>query len=178
MSSDLERFLQQAAERLAKKVREAQQPAQPNQSAQERPRRRNPQQPRSIRSAERRSQSLEYDSLDSDIVEAEIIEASPGDQRQQRRPKKSSIESRPRLAQQISQSDERMAGHVSDVFDHNVTKLRKASAALDPTIRGETEKSIDLQRRQLDVSPLVNMLRQPDTLRSAFIASEIFKRKF
>lgn len=178
MSSDLERFLQQAAERLAKKVREASQPPQQNQPGQQPPRRLEPQQPRSIRDAERQPRSLDSDALESDIVDAEIVESPSLSQRQPRRPKASNIESRPGLAQEISLSDERMAGHVREVFDHEVTKLRKASPALDANIKGETEKSIDLQRRQLDASPLVSMLRQPDSLRAAFIASEIFKRKF
>lgn len=178
MASDLEKFLQQAAERLAQKVREAQQPPKQNQPAQQPPRRTDSRQPRSIRSAERLSQSQDMDSLEADIVEAEIVDARPTSQRQQHRPKKSNIESRPGLAQDISQADERMADRMHDVFDHEVTKLRKASTALDANIQGETEKSIDLQRRQLDASPLVSMLRHSDSLRAAFIASEIFKRKF
>lgn len=178
MASDLEKFLQQAAERLAKKVREAQQPPQPNRPAQQPPRQREPQPPRSIRAAERQSRSPDVEPLEADIVDAEVIDVPARAQRQQRSPKGSSLESRPGLAQEISLSDERMAGHVRDVFDHEVTKLRKASTALDANIKGETEKSIDLQRRQLDVSPLVSMLRQPASLRAAFIASEIFKRKF
>ena len=180
MASDLEKFLQQAAERLAQKVRDAQQPPKQNQPAQQPPRRGESRQPRSIRSAERQSQSQDMDSLEPDIVEAELIDVrSPAQrQQQQRRPKKSNIESRPGLAQDISQADERMAGRMHDVFDHEVTQLRKASAALDANIQGETEKSIDLQRRQLDASPLVSMLLHSDSLRAAFIASEIFKRKF
>ncbi len=178
MANDLEKFLQQAAERLAKKVREAQQVPQRGEAPQEPPRRRDPQQPRSIRAAERQVRSLDADFSEPDIVEAEVVEVPSIANRQPHRPRSSSIESRPGLAQKISLSDERMAGHVRDVFDHEVTQLGKASAALDANIKGETEKSIDLQRRQLDVSPLVSMLRHSDSLRAAFIASEIFKRKF
>lgn len=165
MPSDLEKFLQQAAERLAKKINESTQPntakppLAPKRPASERPTTR----PNELPTAE--------------IVEAEIIEPAYA-QRELGPDPLSSIDTRPGLAQHISQSDERLSGHLHDVFDHNVMKLRKASVALQSSKQGETEKSIDLQRRDQQVSPLVQMLRQPQTLRAAFIASEIFKRKF
>ncbi len=176
MPSDLEKFLQQAAERLAQKVNEGQRPTQPkpasggNQPPVARP------QPsagpsRPSRPATGSTRSAERRPLQAEIVDAEIIE--PQTNRRESGPNRlSNIDTRPGLAQQISQTDERMVEHMHDVFDHEVSNLRK------PTGQGETEKSIDLQRRQQQVSPLVDMLRQPDSLRAAFIASEIFKRKF
>ncbi|MEO8271130.1 MAG: hypothetical protein ABI557_15520 [Aureliella sp.] len=169
MPSDLEKFLQQAAERLAQKVNEAQKPPLKKMPAVPRPVRLE-----SIRSSERRPMAFE-----DEIVEAEIIEsARAGGRRQDGSDKLSSIDTRPGLAQQISQTDERMAGHMHDVFDHDVSKLRPSSSALKSTVKGETEKSIDLHRREQQVSPLIKMLQQPATLQAAFIASEIFKRKF
>ena len=113
--------------------------------------------------------------IEDEIVEAEVIEAS---RREDGPNPLSSIDTRPGLAQAISQTDERMAGHMHDVFDHDVSKLHKPSAALKSSVKGETEKSIDLHRREQQVSPFIQMLRQPDSLKAAFIASEIFKRKF
>ncbi|MEZ6076777.1 MAG: hypothetical protein R3C56_14275 [Pirellulaceae bacterium] len=113
--------------------------------------------------------------IEDEIVEAEVIETS---RREDGPNPLSSIDTRPGLAQAISQTDERMAGHMHDVFDHDVSKLRKPSAALKSSVKGETEKSIDLHRREQQVSPFIQMLRQPDSLKAAFIASEVFKRKF
>jgi hypothetical protein len=91
----------------------------------------------------------------------------------------SNIDTRPGLAQQISQTDERMQGHLQQVFGHEVSQLHAASKTLNPSaVRGAIENNTDLQRRIMDVSPLVKMLRQPDTLRAAFLASELFRRKF
>ena len=174
MPSDLEKFLQQAAERLAQKVNEAQRQAPKKPPASPRPQAQQPRQSQSVRSAERRPTAFE-----PEIVEAEVIEPSRFENRRELGPDPlSSIDTRPGLAQQISQTDERMVGRIHDVFDHDVSQLRESSAALKSSAKGETEKSIDLQRRNQQTSPLVNMLRQPETLRAAFMASEIFKRKF
>ncbi len=168
MPSDLEKFLQQAAERLAQKVNEAQRPPpktpRPAQSQR---------QPKSIRSAERRPLAI-----DDEIVDAQVIDSHPDSPRQAGPDPVSDIDTRPGLAQVISQTDERAAGRINEVFDHDVSKLRKASAILTSPNQGETEKSIDLHRREQQVSPLIQMLQQPETLKAAFIAGEIFKRKF
>ena len=117
--------------------------------------------------------------IEDEIVDAEIIETSPVASRREDGPNSlSSIDTRPGLAQKISQTDERMAGHMHDVFDHDVSQLRKASPALTSSVKGETEKSIDLHRREQQVSPLIQMLLRSESLTAAFIASEIFKRKF
>ncbi len=165
MAGELEKFLQQAAERLAQKINEATNPPgnKPSQSSSEK---------RTVRSAERQRPPV----VEAEIIEAEVIE--PAYRRELGPDPLSNIDTRPALAQQISQADERMAGRLHDVFDHEVMNLPQASSALQRPRQGETEKSIDLQRRTQDVSPLVQMLRQPDTLRAAFVASEIFKRKF
>lgn len=173
MPSDLEKFLQQAAERLAQKVNEAQRPPSKKPPVTQRPTQ-TQRPPQSTRSSERRRMAI-----DDEIVEAEVIESSPVAQRREAGPNPmSSIDTRPGLAQNISQTDERMAGRMHDVFDHDVSKLREASPALKSSVKGETEKSIDLHRREQQVSPLIQMLRQPESLTAAFIASEIFKRKF
>lgn len=167
--SDLEKFLQQAAERLAQKLNEGQNRGPAQSSGGQR------QPPRSVRSAERQSPRR-----DAEIIDAEIMEPVQDHLRRGLgRDPFTNIDTRPELAQHISQADERMEGHLHEVFDQQIPHLRQSSPPLIPAApSGETNKSIDLQRRQMDVSPLVKMLRQPETLRAAFLASEIFKRKF
>ncbi len=167
--NDLEKFLQQAAERLAQKLNEGQKPRPAKPPVAQR------QAPPSVRSAERQPPRRE-----PDIIEAELVEADRYSSRRELGPNPlSNIDTLPELAQEISQTDERMSGHLHDVFDHNVAQLKQSKRAANSTSpQGDINKAIDLQRRNLDVSPLVKSLRQPETLRAAFLASEIFKRKF
>lgn len=193
--SDLEKFLQQAAERLAQKLNDVQQPrqAQPpkqagaagqrpprNQPASNRPPAKSPpaaERPQPQRLGQRSVRTAERVPPQAEIIEAEILPS--GAPRESGPNPLSSLDTRPALAQQISQADERMSGHVRNVFDHQVSQLRAPSGALGQgAVHGNIQAGLDLQRRQMDVSPLVKMLRQPQTLRAAFIASEIFKRKF
>lgn len=159
MSGDLERFLQQAAERLKQKLDQANQPAQP------------PKPPPPVRQAERARPVLQAEPAD-EVLEAQVIElprsagANP----------LSNLDTRPALAQQIGLADERMAGHLQEVFDHPVSKIKQASAALEDSsvaIAGSSEVRV----RAKQSSPMVEMLRNPQTLRAAFIASEIFARR-
>jgi len=166
--NDLEKFLQQAAERLAQKLNEGQKPKPFVPPAAQR------QPPPPIRSLERQPPPS------AEIIEADLVEQDRFSSPRQMGPNPlSNIDTRPGLAQQISQTDERMEGHLQHVFGHEVSQLHAASKTLNPSaVRGAIENNTDLQRRIMDVSPLVKMLRQPDTLRAAFLASELFKRKF
>lgn len=165
MAGDLEKFLQQAAERLAQKVNQAQNPPRrPSSPPPTTP-------PPRVRSAERAPPRFE-----PEIVEAEIID-SLANRRELGPDPLSNIDTRAPLAREISLADEKMSDHLHEVFDHEVMHLKKASAGFSQS-KSETDKSINLERREHSVSPLVDMLRQPATLRAAFIAGEIFKRKF
>ena len=165
MAGDLERFLQQAAERLAQKV---------NQQNQSRPQ---PARPLPTRQAERAP-------LNPEIVDAEIIEAEIVPDRMRREAGSnplSTLDTRPGLAQQISQADESMAEHIHQALDHDLGQLGDASAALDKTPGDnllESQVSSQVDRREKQISPMIAMLRNPDSLRAAFIASQIFDRKF
>lgn len=167
MPSDLERFLQQAAERLAEKVNKPQRPKQPPKVAT----------PRSVRQAER--QRLDPAAVDAEILEADIPPAQPrslvANRRELGPDPLSNIDTRPGLAQGISQADERMEEHVHDQLDHDIMGLRDASGALsrDRTSDGTSEVS---KRRKTEHS-IIGLLRNQETLKAAFIASEIFKRK-
>lgn len=152
MATDLEKFLQQAAERLAQKAgNRGAAPARPSQSLP------------SSRPTSRLPSNTE-------IVNAEVVDTGSrfGNLREAGPDPLSTIDTRPGLAQEISQTDERMLDHVHQVFDHQLSNLKAASSSLSgppttPQYRAE--------------SPLLEMLRSPATLRQAFIASEIFKRK-
>ncbi len=163
MAGDLERFLQEAAERLAQKVNQGQP-------------QKKPVRPQPIRQAERAR-------IDPDILDAEIIEADADPvptlvPREKGPDPLSSLDTRPPLAQSIDQADERMTAHIHGALDHRVVNLRASSPALQRGGSMDDKRGSQVERRQRMVSPLMNMLRQPETLKAAFIASEIFKRKF
>ena len=170
MSSDLERFLQQAAERLAQKVSESAQGNKPRRPA------------APIRQAERMPPN-------ADVVEAKIVETRVLDSRIRRElgpDPLSTIDTRPPLAKAIDDRDEQMSAHVHEVLDHQVSNLKKASSALasPPRMAAQVERqvqstneAIELDRRSETVNPLIAVLRKPETLRAAFIVGEIFARR-
>lgn len=165
MANDLERFLQQAAERLAEKMNQGRGSAQQPPEVERRP----------VRERERTSRHLEAQVFDEDIIDAELLEQP---NRRELGPNPlSNLDTRPGLAQEIGMADERMAEHLRDVFDQKAARRTGGPRTMERG-PGETEKKSELQRRDLDVSPLVAMLRQPESLRAAFIAGEIFRRKF
>ncbi len=167
MSNDLERFLQQAAQKLKEKVQQGQAPQSPAQ-------RQRPSQPPPIRQAERR---LQPSAVPGEIVDATLI----SDDRRAGTNPLSNLDTRRPLAQTIGQTDERMVDHLHDVFDHAVSSISSASPALQSNVSqtaNQTTDAVEVNRREQINSPFLRMLRQPDTLRAAFIASEIFQRKF
>lgn len=166
MANDLEKFLQQAAERLKDKIQQ-------QQAAQRPPATPPPRQRQSIES----------------VANEEVVQASLATPRERGDDPLSSIDTRPsiaterppHLAQGISQADERMSGHLHQVFDHSVSRLQNASAALQSNAgrsADQTDQAIEVNRRDRMSSPFLRMLRKPSTLRAAFIAGEIFRRKF
>ena len=89
MAGDLERFLQQAAERLAEKVNKPQGKRQPPKPK-----------PPSVRAAER--SRLNPDAVDAEILEAEIIPPHPSENRRELGPDPlSNIDTRPGLAREV-----------------------------------------------------------------------------
>lgn len=153
MVNDLEKFLQQAAERLAQKAgNRGTAPARPS-SPTPSPR------PYSQRPPQ------------AEVVTAEVIDTGSrlGNLRESGPDPLSTIDTRPSLAQDISQADERMLDHVHQVFDHQLSNLKAASSSLDAQSSPHQNRAVE--------NPIVEMLRNPNSLRNAFIASEIFKRK-
>ncbi len=179
MSNDLERFLQQAAERLKEKIQQSQPPQRSAQTQRSSQGQRPATTPPPLRPGQRLATPV-----DPQVVEATVIQP-----RQLGDDPLSSIDTRPpvghemrnHLAEDISQADERIAGRVHQVFDHNVSTLPSASNALQagaPRSEDQTNSAVEVNRRGRMASPFLRMLRKPDTLRAAFIASEIFRRKF
>ncbi len=172
MSSDLEKFLQQAAERLRDKIQQTQPPQQQQRSQQT---------PPPVRPTQRLAPSR--------TGEPRLVEATVVQSRQLGDDPLSTIDTRPsvahemrnHLAEDISLTDERVSGRVSQVFDHTVSSLPSASNALQAVVTksiDQTSAAVEVNRRGRMASPFLRMLRKPDTLRAAFIAGEIFRRKF
>jgi hypothetical protein len=183
--SELEKFLQQAAERMKERLQE-------QQAAQQRTQRR-PAQP--VRQVERAAPS--YD--DEEILDAELGEASVSSfpQRRTSAPQRmASMEPSaepPRATQPQTgaatsgsfrqRAEERMNERLHQTFDHAIGQLnqRSTSAVTSPTnfgSPGQTGLSSEVDRRVKETSPLVQVLRERDSLKAAFIVGEIFKRKF
>lgn len=166
--SELEKFLQQAAERLAEKLNDGPQ-RKSGKAATQRPRQ------SSVRSAERRPPPLE-----AEVIDAEIVPPSREQLRREAGPDRlSEIDTRRGLAEHISQADERMAAHVKDVFQHAVATVGQQPVAASrlPADQAQQVLLSGTTKRLLPGAQLMAMLRQRGSLRTAFIASEIFKRK-
>jgi len=176
MSSDLEKFLQQAAERLAQKLKQAGQSTSPSGGK--------PSGTKARASVRSQPSSAASPSLAQrrpppvvEIIEAEVMEDP-----QKRKLREagsdplSTIDTRPALAQSIDQTDERLDSHLHQVFDHDLTHLRKASSSLAPSA-STTDRATEVVTRATATSPLLATLRNPETLRAAFIVGEIFRRK-
>jgi hypothetical protein len=179
MTSDLEKFLQQAAERLAQKANAAgrssggaQRPAAAPTTPP--PRREPPNAPRAGGGAAGRFPPT------AEIIEAEVLDVEEKRGRILRQGGSdplSTIDTRPSLAQGISQADERMGSHVQHLFDHELTHLRAASPSLSSSQANQSDRPTEVSSRAMYKSPLLEMLRNPETLRAAFIVGEIFNRR-
>ena len=176
MSSDLEKFLQQAAERLAQKAGGKPPVAgRPRPAPTGTPRPQHAPPPTQPQTGRRLAPMAE-------IIEAEVLE---GEDRRARALREAgpdpftTIDTRPSLTQTIGQADERMGEHVQHVFGHELSHL--APSASHPLMGSRQANQTDqatevISRKQFD-NPLVAMLRSPDTLRAAFIVGEIFRRR-
>lgn len=182
MSGNLEDFLRQAAQRRQQRSSGGSQQGRPTQ-----------------RPASSQASSRSPDFVESEVVEAEIIEPTLDENPRPRKRAKSRKSSEapmstslppPRLSSisEVDQADERMAKHVKDWIDHPVSHLsntqitasRESStaAATDTSNVVSIDQSTNVQHREQHKSPLVDMLRNQESLKSAFIVSEIFTRKF
>ena len=174
MSSDLEKFLQQAAERLAQKANASGRAA----GGAPRPAPTQPGKPHRPQPAPQHSRAPFVPT--AEIIEAEVIDIEERQSRALREAGSdplSTIDTRPSLAQSISQADERMGSHVHQMFDHEITQLKAASPSLASSQASHSDHPSEVSFRAVAKSPLLEILRNPDTLRAAFIAGEIFNRR-
>jgi hypothetical protein len=188
MSSDLEKFLQQAAERLAQKANASGGRGQAGgrgPGGGQQPKRRpagSTLPPGGPRRQEPTSQAGggQRPAPTAEIIEAEVIDGDEARRRALREAGSdplSTLDTRPALAQTISQADERMGSHLQQVFNHELTQLRAPSADLASGIAARSDATAGVPAKAQPANPIVAMLRNPDSLRAAFIASEIFKRR-
>jgi hypothetical protein len=169
--SDLEKFLQQAAQRMKERQQAAQQQARP---AQPPPVQQAKQPPASSRPLARKAVHQ------GEIVDAEVVDLTPIEQGPNRL-SKLDTRSKPGTAN-VSMADERMSEHLQQTFDHSVGTLPKSSASQAPVstvvANEQTNRKIEVETQKQDIHWVTKLLQDPESLRSAFIASEIFKQRF
>ena len=174
--SDLEKFLQQAAQRMKERQQQAAQPARPQPA---RPQQSQPStQP--PKPANRPPLRPEKQNLPvAEIVEAEIVDSTPREQGSNRL---SNLDTRAKPGTaNVSMADERMAERMHEVFDHTVGHLPKTvgQATVSTVVANQqTNRKIEVETQQQDIHWVTKLLQDPESLRSAFIASEIFQRRF
>lgn len=177
--SDLEKFLQQAAQRMKERQQGGGQPAQrPPQQAQQ------PQRPpqQQNRPPQSRQPKRPQDQVrEAEIVEAQVFESNP---RELGPDRLSNLDTRPRPgSDDVNMADERMASHVQQVFEHGVGQLsQKPAIKVSDTNAAPSDdrsnRKTEVQTQAQNIHWLTQMMRQPETVRALFIASEVFKRKF
>ena len=181
--SDLEKFLQQAAQRMKERQQGGGQPAQrPAQPAQRPAQAQQPQRPQQNRPPQSRQPLRPQGQvMEAEIVDAQVVESNP---RERGPDRLSNIDTRPRPGtDNVNMADERMASHVQQVFEHGVGQLSQKPAIqiTDPSAAptdDRTNRKTEVQTQAKNVHWIAQMMQQPDTVRALFIASEVFKRKF
>ena len=87
------------------------------------------------------------------------------------------------LAEVVDHADERMSEHLSHVFQHEVGHLRgdvekRTDASKKQSNMSNEETSVHRAPENLAGRQLLEYLANPQSIRVAFLASEIFQRKF
>jgi hypothetical protein len=184
--SDLEKFLQQAAERMKERQQAAKQPQPQRQNQkqnqqQQQPRTSQPQSkktqsaPPTSRQPQRKSDQSAYE---QEVLEAQVVEES----REQGSNRLSTLDTRAKPGTaSVSMADERMAEHLHQVFDHSVGSF--GNPITQPPVSNvvaneQTNRKIEVETQLQDIHWVTKLLQDPESLRSAFIASEIFQRRF
>jgi hypothetical protein len=113
----------------------------------------------------------------SDVVDAEIIEASPARSGSQEPPvnkgkrQKQKKAKRPeKLGNVAAQADAKMETHLHDKFDHQIGSIAAPVQSVTADINPE------LKTRPEETHPLLELLKNPQSIRSAFIFAELLRR--
>ncbi|GIX00407.1 MAG: hypothetical protein KatS3mg111_3739 [Pirellulaceae bacterium] len=167
MAGDLEQFLREAAKRLAEQVNSPERPPQPRADNQ------------SVRQRER-GHPAGSDPIPEDepILAAEVVDDWQ-DPRAGPDPL-STLDTRPTRISQVDLADERMEEHLREALDHSPSRRPDSSHPLDrnSAAADQPSDSSQVQHRRKQVSPFIDMFRDPQSLKAAFVAGEIFRRKF
>ena len=176
MADSMEEFLRRAAERRqARAKKESQQAAPPPPQA-------------SIQRIQTRSRSADAPPPLARPTRDRIdrIETRPQMRSKQQSPRPS-LDSTPHLARSSSQADERMDAHLHETFEHQLGQFERAAkkpsafATKSPRPGENTYSAPQVERENTSDSisnRVVAALRNPDSAKIAFIASEIFQRRF
>jgi hypothetical protein len=78
------------------------------------------------------------------------------------------------VSDSVDQADERMQSHVSEVFQHEISKLRSSPSSRE-SVTDIAAKSLEYASN-VSAASMIKQLREPSTLRMAIIAHEIMKR--
>jgi hypothetical protein len=97
----------------------------------------------------------------------------------------SKIKSRQKLAQKVESADDSMRDHLQNVFTHQLGNIPGNQPKTGPVTRSPkpNDQKTEFQPAEEAAAPplaqqVVEALRNPENLRIAFVASEIFKRRF
>jgi hypothetical protein len=167
MADDLDDFLKQAAQRRAQR-----QQGKGNKSAANRP---SPSPPPPRSESPNRTPT-------PNIPTAEVVESLPPYQPTVGRLAPTAQPST--VSRNVDQADERMASHLSHVFQHEISKLRAASNKAEgrassplPATLSETPATLPpAPAERTSAASMIKQLRDPQSLRMAIIAHEIMKR--
>ncbi len=170
--SDLEKFLQQAAERMKQRMQQQgaapspQQPQKPPKQKQQQP----PRAQKPIQGKKSRKADPEQEDADHHTTVGGHISGRG-----------------PVVSRNVDQADERMSAHLHDTFDHKLGTLGQkpigsvndaGSNANLQKAKSATMAETHVETRDITRNPIFDMLTNSDSIQAAFIASEIFKRKF
>jgi hypothetical protein len=171
MMSDLEKFLQQAAQRMRERMEQQQQarpPQAPTPSAQQ-PAPRSPVQPNKKKKQPNQQAKQRRPDQADQVVEAQLV-----DDRRAGPNRMSSLDTRAApISASVHMADERMAGHLHQTFDHQIGQL----GSTGPLSSSSNQPSVASDGSRLSAHPIFEALQSPQSLRSAVILSELLQRK-
>jgi hypothetical protein len=162
--ADLEDFLRQAAERRKARANQAK-----------------PTPPQSTRPVRQRERVAE-----PEIIEPEIIESgfSNPDSGNMNRPKwrSSPSEDEDIVGASVDHADERMIEHLRGVFDQSPNSFdapRRSTGRLADSVDAISDDSAKAGASKGDevVDRVLELMKKPESLQTAFVLSEIFRRK-
>ncbi len=175
--ADLNDFLRQAAERRKQREQTSGRPTQSSQPTQ--PVQSSPPQNRPTPPSRSREPQV--------VLDAEIVEVPASFSVENRHlPKLRPAIGDSHLAQEVELADDKMRDHLKQVFDHSVGNLApkkkpkpKSATPARPntTTEAAVSRSEELRIQEIMTKDIVSALRNPKSVRTAFVLTEILQRK-